>query len=431
MKLEIGKAFEPLFYKCRYKIFYGGRGGAKSWGFAQVLLLKGVDSELLIACAREFQTSISQSVHKLLSDTIQRLNLEWFYIITDNSIKGLNGTEFIFIGLARNTGNIKSLEGADIVWIEEAENVSDRSWEVLIPTIRKPGSEIWISFNPFDEFDPTYQRFVMYPPEGALVVKVNWRDNKWFPEELKKEKDELKKKDYKKYRHIWEGECLTNFDKALIQPEWVTAARTDEDAQQQGALVLGVDPARFGDDRSSFIYRRGRVAFGLKSYSQLDTMQVTGLIVKEIKNKDKTPNPIRMVFVDVGGLGAGVVDRLRELGYGDRLTAVNSANRALDFEKYGNKRAEMWGEMAEWFKEPPCKIPDKSSLRGDLCAPEYHYDSKSRLMIEKKENMKKRGLRSPDEADALALTFAYPVGEFGSSHNNFHSGGVSDSSMGF
>ena len=115
------------------------------------------------------------------------------------------------------------------------------------------------------------------------------------------------------------------------------------------------------------------------------------------------------MFVDVGGLGAGVVDRLRELGHGDIVIAVNSGNKALDAERYVNKRAEMWGEMNKWLIDQPSKIPDSDTLHADLCGPSYKFDSKSRLAIEKKEDMKKRGVISPDEADSLGLTFAQPV----------------------
>lgn len=174
-------------------------------------------------------------------------------------------------------------------------------------------------------------------------------------------------------------------------------------AEGYGPLVLGVDPARFGDDRSSIIRRCGRRAFGLESYSKKDTMEITG-IVHEIINKEK---PFR-VCVDVGGLGAGVVDRLRELGHSDILVAVNAGSKPLNAEKYYNKRAEMWGELKSWLEDNPCSIPDNDSLHADLCGLKYKVDSNSRLRMESKEDAKKRGVRSPDEADALCLTFAIP-----------------------
>lgn len=195
----------------------------------------------------------------------------------------------------------------------------------------------------------------------------------------------------------------TSGEDGYIKPDLVLTARKAK-AEKYGPLVLGVDPARFGDDRSSIIRRCGRVAYGLESYSKKDTMEVTGIVHNIIKEE----HPAK-VFVDVGGLGAGVVDRLRELGYANIVVAVNSGERPLDANKYLNKRAEMWGEMRLWLEDNPSVIPDADSLQGDLCGLTYKFDSKTRLVMERKEDAKKRGVRSPDEADALALTFAQPV----------------------
>ena len=199
-------AFEGLFKPHRYKVYYGGRGSSKSWSVARALLLQGYAKPMRILCAREIQRSISDSVHKLLSEQLSILGLDGFYTITRDAIRGANGTEFIFKGLRMNPQEIKSTEGIDIAWVEEAQAVSAESWDVLIPTIRKPKSEIWLTFNPLDENDPTYQRFILNAPKDALVVKVNYDGNPAFPEVLKKEMEWLKERDYEAYLHIWEGE---------------------------------------------------------------------------------------------------------------------------------------------------------------------------------------------------------------------------------
>lgn len=188
-----------------------------------------------------------------------------------------------------------------------------------------------------------------------------------------------------------------------ILPELVMRARKAK-AEPYGPLLIGVDPARFGDDRTSIIRRRGRVAFNLQSYVKKDTMEVTGYV----HNIIITEKPSK-VFIDVGGLGAGIVDRLIELGHGKIIIPVNSGSSALLHEKYVNKRAEMWGQCKEWLLQEPCQIPDIDSFQADMCGVRYTFDSNSRLVLEKKETMKKRGIRSPDEAEALMLTFAYPV----------------------
>ena len=207
-------------------MLYGGRGGAKSWGVARALLVIGVKKPTRVLCAREFQNSIGQSVHKLLSDQIIALKLESFYEITQNSIRGKNGTEFAFVGLKNNVTNIKSFEGVDLCWVEEAQSVSKTSWNILIPTIRKEQSEIWVTFNPELESDETYQRFVVSPPENCKVAKINWSDNPWFPDTLKLEKDALFSRDREAYNTVWEGLCRQTVDGAIFAKE-LTMAELD------------------------------------------------------------------------------------------------------------------------------------------------------------------------------------------------------------
>jgi phage terminase large subunit len=224
-KAEFPVKLEGLFKKSRYKVLYGGRGGAKSWGIARALLIKGAKDPIRILCAREFQTSIKDSVHKLLCDQIESLGLLSFYEITQTSIRGRNGTEFSFVGLKNNVANIKSYEGVDICWVEEAQTTSRLSWNILIPTIRKEGSEIWISFNPELETDETYQRFVANPPADSITMKVNWYDNPWFPDTLRLEKDALKARDEEAYNQVWEGLCRQTVDGAIFAKEMQQAEK--------------------------------------------------------------------------------------------------------------------------------------------------------------------------------------------------------------
>jgi len=216
---QFPEKLRPLFKPYRYKICYGGRGGAKSWGIARALLILAAQSPLRILCAREFQSSMKDSVHKLLCDQIDSLNLLGFYEITQNSIRGSNGSEFAFIGLKNNPTNIKSFEGVDICWVEEGQTVSRLSWNILIPTIRKKGSEIWVSFNPDLETDETYQRFVLHPPQDSILIRINWSDNPWFPETLQLEKDALKERDPIAYANVWEGHCKRTVDGAIFAAE--------------------------------------------------------------------------------------------------------------------------------------------------------------------------------------------------------------------
>lgn len=216
MQVEFPDKLQVLFQPARYKVLHGGRGASKSWGVARALLLKGAQSPIRILCAREFQSSIAESVHKLLSDQITELGLEGFYQILQTSIKGRNGTDFSFVGLRHNVSNVKSYEAVDIAWIEEAQTVSKSSWDTLIPTIRKENSEIWITFNPMLEEDETYQRFVLHPPQNSIVVKIDWRDNPWFPDVLRMEMEDLKERDYDTYLNVWDGHCRQTLDGAIF-----------------------------------------------------------------------------------------------------------------------------------------------------------------------------------------------------------------------
>ena len=209
ISLQIPEAFDFLFEPHRYKVAYGGRGSAKSESFARALLVQGIQEKQLTLCTREFQVSIQDSVHRLLSETIFNNGMADQYEVLQSVVRHRsNGSEFIFKGLRHNITEIKGLQGVKRVWAEEGENISDRSWEILIPTIRAPGSEIWVSFNPKNPTDPTYKRFVANPPEDAVVRKVSWEDNPFFPDVLNKERLRLLKDDPEAYEHIWNG----NFD---------------------------------------------------------------------------------------------------------------------------------------------------------------------------------------------------------------------------
>lgn len=222
--IEFPDKLQCLFQPFRYKVLYGGRGGAKSWGIARALLLIGASKPLRVLCAREFQKSITDSVHKLLKDQISEMGLEALYEVQTAKIIGrpgtaAAGTEFAFIGLKSNVHSIKSFEGVDVCWVEEAANVSQASWEFLIPTIRKEGSEIWLSFNPEDEEDFTYKEFVLKKRPNSVVQRITFRDNPWFPETLRAEMMNDKEKDPDRYLHVWEGHCKLRLDGAVFANE--------------------------------------------------------------------------------------------------------------------------------------------------------------------------------------------------------------------
>ncbi len=198
-----------LTEKARYKIAYGGRGGGKSWSVAESLLIKAFEKKRLIVCARETQESIGESVHSLLKNTIFKHGLEKYFEITKTEIRCYNGSRFIFKGLKHNPTGIKSLEGADICWIEEAENISLESWTSLDPTIRAKDSEIWITFNPREIDNTIYQMFVVNNMPDSIVRKITYKDNPWFHETaLVPQMEYAKKYNPTMYDYVWLGNPL-------------------------------------------------------------------------------------------------------------------------------------------------------------------------------------------------------------------------------
>lgn len=218
--IELPEKLQALFQPARYKVAHGGRGSAKSWGFARALLILAAKQPLRVLCAREVQKSIKDSVHRLLSDQIQAMGVGGFYEVLETEIRGKNGSLFLFAGLAQHTvESIKSFEGCDICWCEEAQTVTKRSWDILTPTIRKEGSEIWITFNPDMETDETYQRFVASPDPGSIVIQMNWRDNPWFGAVLEEERQSTLRRDPDNYKNIWEGEPKRVSEGAIYRHE--------------------------------------------------------------------------------------------------------------------------------------------------------------------------------------------------------------------
>lgn len=251
-RLSFAPKFKPLFQPKRYKTFHGGRGGAKSWAAARALVIMAASKKLRILCTREVQNSIKDSVHKLLKDQIEMLGLNPWFRITNESITSASGSEFLFKGLRFDPLGIKSTEGVDICWVEEAQSVSSDSWAILIPTIRKEGSEIWVTFNPGEESDPTYQRFIVTPPDDSITVEVNYYDNPYLPETLRKEMEYCKRVDYEAYEHIWLGKPKSISDSVIFRNRYRVEAFPDDLWQQADRLFFGADFG-FANDPSTLI----------------------------------------------------------------------------------------------------------------------------------------------------------------------------------
>lgn len=227
MKVQFPEKALPLFTPAPYKVMYGGRGGSKSWDMARAILALGANRKLFIVCGREIQRSIKDSVHKLLSEQVAELGLSSLYDVQEQKILGKNGTEIVFVGVRNNITSIKSMEGIDIFWLTEAVHVSNHTWDTLLPTVRRDppygpfgkGSEVWIDFNPDLATDDSYVRWVLDPPADTIVVELNYYDNPWFPDILRRQLEEMREKDHDNYLTVWEGKVRRSLEGAIYAKE--------------------------------------------------------------------------------------------------------------------------------------------------------------------------------------------------------------------
>lgn len=246
LRVDVPRKLKPLLGPRRYKGAYGGRGGAKSHFFAEQIIVQCLVKPTRVVCIREVQNSIKDSVKQLLIDKIEKLGLLNVFDVLESEIRGPSGSQIVFKGMqSYNAANIKSLEGYDIAWVEEAQTLSQHSLDLLRPTLRKDGSELWFSWNPRFKTDPVDKFFRKSPPEDAVSVLINWRDNPWFPDVLQREMAHDFAVDPDKAEHIWNG--AYGFGQGAILARWVAIAERngrilDVEADPDGApLVISSD----------------------------------------------------------------------------------------------------------------------------------------------------------------------------------------------
>lgn len=226
LRVSVPRKLKPLLAPSRYKGAYGGRGGAKSHFFAEQLIVRCYSRATRAVCIREIQNSIKDSVKQLLTDKIASLGLNHAFEVLETEIRGPKGSLIVFKGMqSYNADNIKSLEAYDIAWVEEAQTLSQHSLDLLRPTLRKDGSELWFSWNPRYKTDPVDKFFRKSPPEGAVSVLINWKDNPWFPEVLRKEMLHDFAVDPDKAEHIWNG--AYGAGQGAILARWVYQAERE------------------------------------------------------------------------------------------------------------------------------------------------------------------------------------------------------------
>ena len=379
-----------------YKISYGGRGSGKSWSFASLLSQKLTAEKHNLLCCREIQKSLEDSSYKLLVETIERLNLKG-WVIKKDTLENENGSRVIFRGLKDlRAGNaIKSLEGYDLAWLEEAQAISLESLQLLLPTIRKNGSEIWACYNPNTEEDAIE---ILKQREGAISVKCNWSDNPWFTERLAKEREADYKFNPELARHIWEGEYLAQADNAVMSRLAVHEAM-EREVDSEGDYQIAVDVARYGSDSSIISMRKGLKMIDLKEYKNISLVELCGHIeVMAGNNHDMT------IKVDETGVGGGVVDILQGRGYRN-VIGINFGSKPQDTDKFADLPSEMWCT----FPISDVSLLNDSGLFHELTDRRFSYDHKARRQVESKDSYKARnGGKSPDKADSVLMLFYEP-----------------------
>jgi len=434
MSNKIPAVFSPLKKAARYKILAGGRGSGKSWAIARIFVEIARHGEFRFLCCREFQGSIADSVIQLISDTIDRHGYTAEFEVQKQYIRHIRTNSlFMFYGLKNNISKIKSLEGISFVWCEEAEAITAESWDVLIPTIRKENSEIWISFNPKNILDATYQRFVIDPPSDCVNIKANYFDNPHFPEVLRLEMEECKKRDYDLYRHIWLGEPVADSEFAIIKPAWIEAA-VDAHIKlgfaAEGKRIAGYDVADGGPDSNAIVYRHGSVVMDCVEWRGEDIIYSADRAYQY-----SLDNNIDRLVYDSIGMGSGTKAQFKRkdgkvqcIGFNAGGAVHKPENSYIDGKKnkdmFANVKAQAWWAARDRFyntwrainhgdKFPVDDLISLSSdmkdleyLKAELSRPQVDYDKNGRVMVESKKDMKKRGIPSPNKGDAFIMTIA-------------------------
>lgn len=456
--IEIPKPLEPFIkIKKRFKVAYGGRGGAKSVTFATLLTML-VCSGAMVGCFREFQTSIDDSVYSLLCSRIQELNIPNFSILK-TQINHRSGGGFRFRGLARSIEAVKSMHGFNYFWLEEGQFISKDSLKILTPTLRESDSELWISANALNSADPFSQRFIVpyereierngfYEDDLHLIVKINYSDNSWFPDALEQERQyDLKNLPRAAYDHIWEGAFNDTVDDSIIPAEWFDAA---VDAHLKlgfkpvGAIIASHDPSDEGGDAKGLVIRQGSVILDAELRKIGDVNDGCDWAL------DKAIAAGADLFVwDADGMGVTLKRQVDEALKGKKIDfklfhgsetpdrpaeiyePLDAASKPTKKERtnhnlFKNKRAQYYWALRDRFYATYQAVeknkyidPDKlisisseckdiRSLRSEVCRIPRKYNSQGTIQIMTKKEMLTLKIQSPNLGDSAMMSLTEP-----------------------
>lgn len=431
-------AFQDLYElandpKIRHFFIWGGRGGAKSVAMADLFSAHARTDRGVFLCVREVQNSIAESVYGSIKLSIETLEIPGYYM-TDVAIHHERGAQIRFAGLSTKTANnIKSKVAIRRCWVEEAQQVTRKSLDLLLPTVRAKGSKLYYTFNREMPKDPVYELFLEFNckaetrifTDGATGKRYNWRfhwsdeaigieinydGNPYFPEVLEADRARAERVaresgDWGNYNHVWIGKPAPQSMGAVIGLREVVEAQI-RSIDPDGAEEYGVDVARGGKDRVVFCHRKGLKVLRFaqwRNQAKGEKMRITQTAERfqAFCNEDKEAR----VKVDDTGLGGGVTDILEDNKY--NVVPVNFAQKAVDEDHYANASAEMWFDFAQVVAE--ADLPNDRELEEELIDRlEGRRDRKGRRTVEPKEDYIKRLGRSPDKADAMLLAFYEP-----------------------
>lgn len=416
------------FRKARHRVLYGGRASSKSWEFAGMAAGLANQVQTRFLCVRRYQNKIKESVYTLIASQIDNFGFKGFDVRASD-IRHANGSEFVFYGIERNVDEIKSFEGADILWIEEAHNLTKEQWNILKPTIRKEGSEIWISFNPKLVTDFVYQRFIVNPPANTIVRLVNYTENPFLSETAKADIADMMSEDMDEYAHVYLGVPRTDDDQAIIKRSWLEAA---VDAHIKlgmdlgGARTVGYDVADSGEDKNAAAIFNGAICFELDEWRAPEDE----LAQSALRAWSHVMGG-RLVYDSIG-VGAHVGSTLKAQKIPSGYFKFNAAGAVVNpnaeyapkvknGEKFENLKAQAWRDVADRLRNtynavnkgqvfPESELISISSeikhierLKTELASPRKSYSKRGLDMVETKDSMKARGLSSPNLADAFIM----------------------------
>lgn len=431
----------------RYKILYGGRASSKSHDACGILTYISSNYKVKVLCTRMFQNKIAESVYTLIKNKITAFGLDDAYTITNNKIVcDQTGSEFIFYGIARNVEEIKSLEGINVCYLEEAQSITKEQWDIIIPTIRAENSEVWAIFNPDLVTDFIYNKFVVNTVPNAIVRMINYDENIFLTNTMREEieiaKETMEEEDF---NHVYLGQPKQDDDDAIIKRKWIMAcvdAHLKLDRDVTGGKQVGYDVADSGDDLNAVVVMNGGLVEFLNSWKGLEDE----LFESSEKVFILAQQQNAYVNYDANGVGAGVGSNMKQMNRATNMGEVDyyafdsgesPANpdslyqvdglvtQQTNRDYFENRKAQAWWLLADRIKATyravtmgkpigdelisfSSDLDELQKLITELSTPRKAQSGRLKNMVEKKTDLKKRGIRSPNLADALVMaSFRY------------------------